>query len=436
MSSLAPSISVAIIGGGLAGLTAAYELEKRGIKATLFEASNRLGGRAYTVKMGKSWDEGGGKGILDGGEAVEIKRLSQELNIPFGSYYWANKERIVNNGPITTFYEIADALKETLLFFMEDTTSKSVGEAIDLHLKDYPEARRLMRMRLTFYDGEDPDQLAFHYHKHTYLWMAEAVIQRQPRLNTKKEGEDYEFVYFKNGTQEFVEKLAAHVSSVFLGCELIDVEKKDGVYQLTFSNGTVVYAEKIILAVPLPILKKLSQQCSVFTPQFAEDCQLLGMGRNAKILIPLKRPYFEKLFGMGSDIGAFFNEEQTVLTVYFGGDSTNWKAETLDEKHALKARYRSELNTIFEDIQLEEDVKKWVFCNWVNEPFFQGSYSYFKAPDNRRAYKAVSYKDQVFMEIFAPIDDSLFICGEHATLEYIGTMEGAVESGVRVARVV
>ena len=40
--------SIAIIGGGVAGLTAAYRLQKHGAKPILFEASNRWGGRMFT----------------------------------------------------------------------------------------------------------------------------------------------------------------------------------------------------------------------------------------------------------------------------------------------------------------------------------------------------------------------------------------------------
>jgi len=41
---------IVIIGGGLSGLTLAYLLLQKNIKATILEASSRLGGRIYTVK--------------------------------------------------------------------------------------------------------------------------------------------------------------------------------------------------------------------------------------------------------------------------------------------------------------------------------------------------------------------------------------------------
>lgn len=41
---------IIIVGGGLSGLTLAYLLAKQGIKATILEASTRLGGRIQTVR--------------------------------------------------------------------------------------------------------------------------------------------------------------------------------------------------------------------------------------------------------------------------------------------------------------------------------------------------------------------------------------------------
>ncbi len=44
--------TVAVIGAGLAGLTAAYRLQQRGFDVTVFEERDRVGGRVWTVRKG------------------------------------------------------------------------------------------------------------------------------------------------------------------------------------------------------------------------------------------------------------------------------------------------------------------------------------------------------------------------------------------------
>ena len=53
--------SIAIIGAGIAGLTAAHFLEQAGVRADVYEASMRAGGRMYTAR-----------GILQGGQLAEL----------------------------------------------------------------------------------------------------------------------------------------------------------------------------------------------------------------------------------------------------------------------------------------------------------------------------------------------------------------------------
>jgi len=48
-----PHVPVIVVGGGLAGLLTAYELEKQGIRAAVLEAGPRLGGRIQTADYGK-----------------------------------------------------------------------------------------------------------------------------------------------------------------------------------------------------------------------------------------------------------------------------------------------------------------------------------------------------------------------------------------------
>src|SRR3546814_10855168 len=47
---LGNGIHVVVLGAGIAGLTAAYELEQAGFLVTLLEARERVGGRAWTLR--------------------------------------------------------------------------------------------------------------------------------------------------------------------------------------------------------------------------------------------------------------------------------------------------------------------------------------------------------------------------------------------------
>jgi len=57
---------VAIIGGGITGLAAAWELQKQGVDYTLFEAADRLGGKIVTEHVGGFTIEGGPDSFLSG----------------------------------------------------------------------------------------------------------------------------------------------------------------------------------------------------------------------------------------------------------------------------------------------------------------------------------------------------------------------------------
>ena len=96
---------VAIIGGGIAGLTAAYELARLArdgapIEAVLFESSNRLGGLIETVREGGFTAEAGPDGW------VSAKPWARELAIELGLDSDSETELISSN----------DATRKTHIF--------------------------------------------------------------------------------------------------------------------------------------------------------------------------------------------------------------------------------------------------------------------------------------------------------------------------------
>lgn len=76
---------IVVIGGGLSGLTLAYLLSKKGVNATVLEASSRLGGRIETIKgkygtpleLGATWFSDQHLNMLELVEELRLKKYPQ-----------------------------------------------------------------------------------------------------------------------------------------------------------------------------------------------------------------------------------------------------------------------------------------------------------------------------------------------------------------------
>jgi oxygen-dependent protoporphyrinogen oxidase len=71
--------SIAILGGGITGLTAAHELEKLGHKPTIFEASPRIGGAIETIRQDGFLAECGPNTLLE--TSPRIRALISDLGL-------------------------------------------------------------------------------------------------------------------------------------------------------------------------------------------------------------------------------------------------------------------------------------------------------------------------------------------------------------------
>lgn len=127
-SELGKNIKVAIVGAGLSGLSAAFELKKIGCNVTIFEQSGRIGGRTYTYYFDRVNNKYGDFG---------------ETSIPISHYTtWHyinlfNLETEVINTDINYYY-----LRDSLDSIIENKKLKNVYTKYDLTEEDIRKLNR------------------------------------------------------------------------------------------------------------------------------------------------------------------------------------------------------------------------------------------------------------------------------------------------------
>ena len=108
---------VAIIGGGITGLTAAFRLRQQGIPVTLYEAGNRVGGVIQSVRRDDFLAECGPNTILE--TSPKIASLIQDLGLEGRKLYsdaTANNRYLVRDGKLVRLPDSIRAFLGTRLF--------------------------------------------------------------------------------------------------------------------------------------------------------------------------------------------------------------------------------------------------------------------------------------------------------------------------------
>jgi protoporphyrinogen oxidase len=98
-----------IIGGGIAGLTAAYELSKAGHKVVLFEKDSELGGQVRTFTVGDERLEGFYHHIFT--SDIDIIKLIEELNLQSKMLWIDSKVGLYCDGKVYDWVTPLDLLK-------------------------------------------------------------------------------------------------------------------------------------------------------------------------------------------------------------------------------------------------------------------------------------------------------------------------------------
>jgi protoporphyrinogen oxidase len=346
---------VIIIGAGIAGLTAAIELEKAGFKPTILEASDSIGGRVKTDNMGGY--------LLDHGFQVLLTAYPEAQH--YLDYEKLNLKKFSPGAlildPKSGNYVISDPLRQpTSLFSM---LFSPVGSFSD-KLKIFQWNRALRKLSIDeIFAKPEISSIEFLRKK----GFSETIIQQffkpffggiflENELNTSSRMLEFVFKMFgegfaaipKSGMKAIPEMLAGHLSQTEIKFNL-RVEKV-GLKKVVLDNGQEIEADVIIIATKaeqlLPQLEgQFSEDQFVTNLYFSSDIDPIGKPLIA--LVPDEDKLINNITVMNNTSASYAPEGSYLLSV-----SVTQNYEENDKQ--LKQRVLKELIEVFP--QLSEAV--------------------------------------------------------------------------------
>jgi monoamine oxidase len=445
---------IVVVGAGLAGLTCAYRLGQAGYVAQVLEASDRVGGRCWTIR-GAFTDgqiaEHGGELIDQGHNA--IRNLAQELGLRLDNLLRAevnDTELIASfDGVPYTYAEITDDIKHVWQKIHADVSAASYPTLFDnftqrgfeldhLSIVDWIEESipggmgsrlgRLLDIAYNIeYGAESSDQSSLNL-----LYLLGYSGQGQFRVF----GKSNEKYHVRGGNDQVPARLAAALGGqVTTGAELAAIRRTSGgTYTLTFDQGpgtTTVAADKLVLALPFSILRSsVDLSRAGFSPRKLRAIREQGMGTNSKLHVQFDMRHWYEL-GLNGDTFADTGYQNTwevtraqagrsgILVDYTGGlVGASFGTGTPVQR---VQRFLAQLEPVMPGITPHWNGRATVDF-WPGYEWTRGSYSYWKVGQ----YTA-------FAGIEGRQEGNAHFCGEHTSIDFQGYLNGAVETGERAA---
>jgi monoamine oxidase len=436
----AHSPKIVVVGAGYSGLTTAYELTKRGFRVEVVEARNRVGGRVLTVNVKGHLAELGGQNLLDGGDSRHLLALIDELGLELETRESTMHYRYYSEGQIFDANQLC-LQDQTLLRAKLDTlrqTAHNMEEVLKELFDEDDICYKICDALLAGYEGAPIHKLSPYYVETLYHILSGG-------LSSAHHGQTISYGVIQGGNHLLAEALAKKFP-VHLNHPLIAIDKnRDGTYLLTFQDGNTVAADIVVLTMPCPVYNDISISHAAMPPATKKAIASIENGTTAKIAVPIS-PEKGHDGGIGTARATtFLNRDAYVINVYFYNEHGHFTPETLhhvyqQELPQLQKFYDTDptVQPVYAKDELLASYDTAVGYSWPSDPFAKGSYSYIGAGQEEIFTSITDMLDEPVKTLFAPIDNRLFFAGEHTSilLDVGGTMEAAVESGVRCARLI
>lgn len=439
---------VAIVGGGMAGLYAAYILREGGVQATIYESSSRTGGRIYTGRnlLGTGLNTELGAEFIDSTHS-DILRLVDDFNLSLidtqvkeeqaltqGMYFiqgrvYSDREILEMFAPLVSVIQAdIDGISE--VFNYKEHSDHDV--ALDTQsLADYlikigtpePLFKLIDAAYTTEYGLDIAQQSALNFL---------VLIDTSMSDRFKYSGISDERYKVLGGNQSITENLSDFLEGqIQTDHTLTAIRKKDegDKIELVFAKSgggtSTIIADHVILTLPFTILRNI--EISYPLPEIKRKAiDELGYGMNAKFFLGFDKKVWREqgytgfMFSDSLVQNAWDNTQLQQgqgagFTVFTGGEASTQMA-TMDDA-AFGDKVLPLLNAAFPGMAATHNNRRSRF-HWPTYKHAKASYTCFR-PGQYTTLEGAQRE---------PVGN-LWFAGEHCSFEFQGFMNGAAESG-------
>lgn len=452
---------IAVIGGGMAGLNAAYQLQKQGFTATVYEASDRLGGRIRSVtgavgpgivsELGGQFINSDHADILDlvqdfGLTLFNRREDEARFPIPSVAYYFegihrpeaeiAEKLRPLAE-QIAADSELLDQNFDRFAPFFDRL---SVMDYLNAHADKIPEPfiRRLVENTIRTEYGVEPSfssalQLIF---------LLPVVDGTAVDLLSYSD----EIFLLQGGNQQLITGLAQALSGqIQIRKALTQIQSLGSGFRLTFSSQEVVDVDYVIIAIPFTILRNVDIRVNL-PGRLKQFINGVNLGFNEKILAGFNQRAWRQGNGftgeIWTDLGfaeawdssqAQTDRVNAELTFFTGGNQV--LPSQIGSPQLQGQRFVSLLQRAIPGLQAAAN-GNFIRTAWSRNPFSKGAYTNFQPGQLTRfgGFLYVESDDPSQRQVVNV--GNLAFAGEHLSDEFYGFINGAAQTGRLAAEVI